>query len=114
MWAAGELKKLMPSGMMAEDDILQLVGTLIYLDPVSINEQLANFIDFTKKEVKAFISEFIDRLETQRKYEEQVKTVQTKTDNMAKKANTQKHTKRVQQRDLSKIKPTANRKICYC
>ena len=33
---------------------------------------------------------------------------------MAKQAITQKHTKKVQQRDLTKIKPSANRIICYC
>ena len=49
--------------MMTDDDLGQLIGTLIYLDSVSINEQLSNLINITKKEVKAFIAEFIDRLE---------------------------------------------------
>ena len=53
----------MPSGMMTDDDLGQLIGTLIYLDSVSINEQLSNLINITKKEVKTFIADFIGRLE---------------------------------------------------
>jgi hypothetical protein len=43
------------------------------LDAVTINQELSNLVDFTQKEAKKFTQEFIERLENQRKYEEQVR-----------------------------------------
>ena len=45
-------------------------------DVPSINVELTNLLDFTQKEAKKFNSEFIERVENLRKYEEQVKNVQ--------------------------------------
>ena len=48
-------------------------------DIPSINLELASLLDFTQKDAKKFNSEFIERVENLRKYEDQVKTVQQKT-----------------------------------
>jgi hypothetical protein len=48
---------------------------LMKKDLPSINVELSNLLDFTQKEAKKFNSEFIERVENLRKYEEQVKSV---------------------------------------
>jgi len=42
-------------------------------DAATINQELSNLLDFTQKEVKKFIQEFLERVETNRRYEQQVK-----------------------------------------
>ena len=43
-------------------------------------------LDFSRKEVKLFISEFIERVENQKRYEENAKKVQIRTDKATKTA----------------------------
>ena len=63
-------------------------------DAASINQELSNLLDFTQVPVKKFINSFIERLESQRQYDQQVKQVQTKTNKKAKEeGGTQKATK---------------------
>ena len=44
-------------------------------DPSAINETFSNLLDFTRKDVKAFINEFIERIKTQKRYQEEAKQV---------------------------------------
>lgn len=84
-------------------------------DASAINETFSGFLDFTRKDIKAFISEFIERIQKQRNYEQKAKQVQIKTDKATKaaqNANT-RATKKATVRDLSKIK-LSQRKVCYC
>ena len=39
---------------------------------------MSNLLDFTQKDVKKFITEFLERIDTSRKYEQQVKDQQKK------------------------------------
>ena len=41
---------------------------LVTKDAAEINQELSNILDFTNKDVKIFIKEFIDRIDMQRKY----------------------------------------------
>jgi ribosomal protein L18E len=49
-----------------------MVENLLNLDSASINQEISGLLDFSKKEVKKFIKEFIERVEKQRIYEEKV------------------------------------------
>jgi hypothetical protein len=111
-WAQEEVKKLMPGGFLEDEDIKQLVSNLVQLDSVSINEEISGLLDFSKKEVKKFITDFIQRVENQRKYEEHSKEVQKKADKLAKQGKNSQKTS-VSVRDFSKVKQ-AGRNICYC
>jgi hypothetical protein len=64
-------------------------------DVITINQELSNLLDFTNRETKKFINSFIERIETQRKYEEEVKKVQAKTNKKMREegGGTQKATK---------------------
>ena len=42
-------------------------------DAATINQELSNLLDFTQRDVKKFITEFLERIDTSRKYEQQVK-----------------------------------------
>ena len=72
-------------------------------------------LDFSRKEVKLFISEFIERVDSQKRYQENAKNVQIRTDKATKAAQgaKQRATKKTTTRDLSKVK-LAGRKVCYC
>ena len=83
-WAVGELLKLMPEGLLDLEDIRQLVRTVIQQDSTSLNETISSMLDFSRKEVKLFISEFIERVENQKRYEENAKKVQIRTDKATK------------------------------
>ena len=65
---------------------MQLVNNLVTQDPGSINETVSSFMDFGRKDVKAFISELIDRINNHRRYEEEAKKVQIRTDKQTKEA----------------------------
>lgn len=67
IWAAGEVKKLMPGGFLEDSDIKQMVANLVVLDSASINSELSGLLDYARKDVKKFITELIERVETQRK-----------------------------------------------
>jgi hypothetical protein len=43
------------------------------LDKAGMNKELSGLLDFTDKDIKKFINDFIDKVEQQRKYEEKVK-----------------------------------------
>ena len=74
-WACNEVKKLMPGGFLEDEDIKQMVENLIVLDSVSINEEISGLLDYSKQEVKKFIKEFIQRVETQRNVLQETKNV---------------------------------------
>ena len=84
-------------------------------DIPSINLELASLLDFTQKDAKKFNSEFIERVENLRKYEDQVKTVQQKTSTKSKAQ--QEGAKGGQNKqvikDVSKFL-VPGRKISYC
>lgn len=46
---------------------------LLAKDAASINLELSNFMDHTSQHVKKFINTFIEKVESQRRYEEEVK-----------------------------------------
>jgi hypothetical protein len=92
----------MPGGILEDDDIKQMVANLLNLDSANINQEVSGLLDFSKKEVKKFIREFIERVETQRRYDEKLL--------MARKKSEPKP--QVKTRDLSKI--PAHRKACFC
>jgi hypothetical protein len=71
-WASQEIKNHMPGGLLEDDDVRQMIQNLVQLDTASINQELSGLLDFSKREVKKFIKEFIDRVENQRKYDEKV------------------------------------------
>ena len=73
--AVKELDKLMSGSGFELEDIKQLVSTLMKESPSAINETLSSVMDFSRKDVKAFISDFIDKIETQRRYESEAKRV---------------------------------------
>lgn len=62
-WAVIQMKKLMVQGMLEDEDLRQMISNFVQLDPESINEQVSSLLDFSKKEVKAFIKEFVERVE---------------------------------------------------
>jgi hypothetical protein len=100
----------MAGGILEDEDIKQMVDNLINLDSASINQEISGLLDFSKREVKKFIKDFIERVENQRKYDEKLAVQQKKMKSSAaaKKAGDQQ----VVTRDFSKI--PANRKLCYC
>lgn len=67
-WAVGELCKLL-QGLLELDDIKQLVRNVIKEGPTSINETISGILDFSRKETKLFIQEFVTRVETQNRYD---------------------------------------------
>jgi hypothetical protein len=79
-WAVTEMVKLMPGGLLEESEVKQMVGTFINLDSASINAEISGLLDFSQKEVKKFIKEFIDKIEGQRRYEFEAAKVKSKTD----------------------------------
>jgi hypothetical protein len=107
-WACTEIKNLMPGGILEDEDIKQMVENLLNLDSASINQEVSGLLDFSKKEVKKFIKEFIERVETQRRYDEKVALSRKKVTTQP----GQPGAKKSVGRDLSKV--ALNRKICYC
>ena len=100
---------------LERDDIVQLVNNLVTQDPGSINETVSSFMDFGRKDVKTFISELIDRINNHRRYEEEAKKVQIRTDRQTEEARRTggRATRATTKRDLSKVKLGA-RQVCYC
>lgn len=45
------------------DDIDMILGNLIHKDVDTINQELSNLLDFTQKDVKKFLKEFIERVQ---------------------------------------------------
>ena len=78
-WASTEIKSLMPGGILEDDDIRMMVDNLLNLDSATINQEISGLLDYSKKEVKKFIKEFIERVEGQRRYEEKVAQSRKKT-----------------------------------
>lgn len=62
-WASTEIKSLMPGGILEDDDIKMMVENLLNLDSASINQEISGLLDYSKKEVKKFIKDFIERVE---------------------------------------------------
>ena len=62
--AVKELDKLMSGSGFEPEDIKQLVGTLMQESASAINETLSSVMDFSRKDVKLFISDFIEKIET--------------------------------------------------
>ncbi|TNV83680.1 hypothetical protein FGO68_gene10563 [Halteria grandinella] len=111
-WAREEFKKL--ANYLQDEDITMMVENLVKQDAISINNELSNLLDFTVKANKAFITEFIDRLENHRKYEEKVKATQKNT-SLRKKNPDGTQAKQVTKaiKDVSKFL-VPGRQICYC
>lgn len=107
--ARTEIKNLMPGGILEDEDIRQMVENWVNLDSASINQEISGLLDYSKKEVKKFIKDFIERVENQRRYEEKV-AIKKKTE--VKNGNIQAAKKLAQSRDMSKV--ATDRKICYC
>lgn len=107
-WACTEIKNLMPGGILDDSDIKQMVDNLLNLDSASINQEISGLLDYSKKEVKKFIKELIERVETQRRYDEKVNNMKRKDQSKTQQAGQ----KKTAGRDLSKV--AQNRKICYC
>lgn len=61
-----------------------MVSNIILLDSVSINEEISGLLDYSRQDVKKFIKEFIQRVETQRSLEIETKKVQQKADKLVK------------------------------
>lgn len=59
----------MLQGLLELDDIKQLVRNVIKEGPTSINETISGILDFSRKETKLFIQEFVTRVETQNRYD---------------------------------------------
>lgn len=76
MWASAEVKKLMPGGFLEDSDIKQMVQNLVMLDSASINEELSGLLDYSRQDVKKFIKDFVQRVDTQRQVEAETKKVQ--------------------------------------
>ena len=115
-WAVGQITKLTAElGFLERDDIVQLVDQLLKQDASSINETISGLLDFSRKDVKNFITELIERIEKQRRYMEESRKVQIRTDKATKAAQgvNQRATKKTTVRDLSKVK-LASRQVCYC
>lgn len=53
----------MPGGLLQDEDVKMMVINLMNLDAQSIDQELSGLLDFSKKEVKKFIKEFIERVE---------------------------------------------------
>ena len=68
----------MAGGILEDEDIKQMVDNLINLDSASINQEISGLLDFSKREVKKFIKDFIERVENQRKYDEKLAVQQKK------------------------------------
>lgn len=84
------------------------------LDAVSINEELSGLLDYSRQDVKKFIKEFVQRVESQRNLEAETKKVMQKADRVTKQIGSSSKTqKSVTVRDLSKVK-LQGRAICYC
>jgi len=66
----------MPGGFLEDDDIKQMVRNLVALDAVSINEELSGLLDYSRADVKKFIKEFVQRVDTQRNIQIETKRVQ--------------------------------------
>lgn len=82
---------------------------MVTKNPAEINHELSNILDFTNKDVKRFITEFIDRIEVQRKLEADIKKNKVDTS----KGGTGFGKKGKQIKDVSKFL-VPNRNICYC
>ena len=105
-WASGEMTKHMP--FMPHDEMKEFVVSQLSRPIPEINQELSNLLDFTKRDVKKFINEFLQRLEKQRQYEDEVKKVNDAANKKKKKG--QKQQKRV----IKDMKKYIGRKICYC
>jgi len=66
----------MPGGFLEDDDIKQMVRNLVALDAVSINEELSGLLDYSRADVKKFIKEFVQRVDTQQNIQIETKRVQ--------------------------------------
>ena len=51
------------------------MNQLVTQDASSINETVSGFLDYGRKDVKAFIQEFIEKIQAQNRYDEQAKAV---------------------------------------
>ncbi len=80
-------------------------------DVVTINQELSGLLDFTQKDVKKYINEFIDRVDQHRRYEEQVKQGQKKKTKNEDGQTVKAVSKPI--KDVSKFL-VPGRQICYC
>lgn len=105
----------MPIGILEDDELSQMFKNLTESDTSQITSELSGLLDFSLKETKKFIREFIERVKAANAYAEKVKKIQKQTEQQNKKAGggTAKSTKEIKAGDLSKFL-VPGRKICYC
>lgn len=72
---------------------------------------MSNLLDFTQRDVKKFITEFLERIDTSRKYEQQVKDQQKKVKRGEDGEKVKAQQKQI--KDVSKFL-VPGRQICYC
>lgn len=112
-WGVQEFKKLMPGGIFPEDELKVMFDNLTKEKEQSITDTLANLLDFTQKDTKKFINEFVGRVRTVNEYQEKAKRVKAQADKATKEAGgTQKAYTKVRG-DITKYLH-AGRQICYC
>ena len=85
-WAVDQIQKLTSELGLEREDIVQMVNNMVTQDPGSINETVSSFMDYGRDDVKTFISELIKRINNHRRYEEEAKKVQIRTDKQTKMA----------------------------
>ena len=67
-WAIAEFQKLMPGGIFEDEELLQMFENLCTQDSQAIQKELSGLLDFSLKETKKFIKEFVERIEKVRAY----------------------------------------------
>jgi len=61
-WGISEFKRLTSGGIFENDELIQLFDNLCKEDPSKIAGELSNLLDFSVKENKSFISDFVERV----------------------------------------------------
>ena len=67
-WAIAEFQKLMPIGIIQDDELKQMFDNLTKSDSSAIKNELSSLLDFSLKETKKFIKEFVEKVEHVRAY----------------------------------------------
>jgi len=52
----------MPGGIYEDDDIKQMFSTHHEMSPQQINDDMSNLLDYSLKETKKFIKDYIERV----------------------------------------------------
>ena len=75
-WAIEEFKKVMPGAIYEDDELRPLFANLTTTaSEAQINQELSAMLDFTKKDAKKFIKDFVDKVKQVKAYQEKAKRV---------------------------------------